>query len=173
MRKLLILWMSRSGTPFNNIWYYISCVYDCLLPLYILCPSWEANRLSASQEIPHILWNPKFHLRIHKYPPLVPILNQINPVYAPHRTTWRSILILSSHLRLGLPSGLFPWGFPTNTLYAPLLSPDIVPTTDTLTAVNNSKIHYVPADTLKGVMEFVCPSGTRDSNSVYYVTQSY
>jgi hypothetical protein len=29
----------------------------------------------------------------------------------------RSILILSTHLRLGLPSGLFPSGFPTNTLY--------------------------------------------------------
>src|SRR5215510_13249971 len=37
----------------------------------------------------------------------------------PHPTSWRSILILSTHLRLGLPSGLFPSGFPTNTLYAP------------------------------------------------------
>ena len=26
----------------------------------------------------------------------------------PHPTSWRSILILSTHLRLGLPSGLFP-----------------------------------------------------------------
>jgi len=42
---------------------------------------------------------------------------------SPHYTSWRSILILSSHLRLGLPSGLFPSGFPTNTLYTALLSP--------------------------------------------------
>ena len=39
-----------------------------------------------------------------------------------HPTSWRSILI-STHLRLGLPSGLFPSGFPTKTLYAPLSSP--------------------------------------------------
>jgi hypothetical protein len=35
----------------------------------------------------------------------------------------RSILILSTHLRLGLPNGLFPSGFPTNILYAFLVSP--------------------------------------------------
>jgi hypothetical protein len=29
---------------------------------------------------------------------------------------------LSTHLRLGLPSGLFPSSFPTNILYAFLLS---------------------------------------------------
>ena len=38
----------------------------------------------------------------------------------PHPISWRSILI-SSHLRLSLPSGLFPSGFPTNKLYTPLL----------------------------------------------------
>ena len=40
----------------------------------------------------------------------------------PNFTCWVSILILS-HLRLGLPSYLFPSGFPTKTVYTPLLSP--------------------------------------------------
>ena len=35
-------------------------------------------------------------------------------------TSWRSTLI--SHLRLGLPNGLFPSGFPTRTLSTPLPS---------------------------------------------------
>ena len=41
----------------------------------------------------------------------------------PHPTSWKSVFILSSHLNLGLPSGVFPSGFPTKTLYASLLSP--------------------------------------------------
>ena len=38
----------------------------------------------------------------------------------PHPTSWSSILILYSYLRLGLPSGLFPSCFPTKTLYTSL-----------------------------------------------------
>jgi len=41
----------------------------------------------------------------------------------PYPISWTSISIISSHLRLGLPSGLFPSGYPTKTLCTPLLSP--------------------------------------------------
>jgi len=41
----------------------------------------------------------------------------IQSIY-PYPTSWRSILILPTYLRLGLRSGLFPSGFPTKTLYA-------------------------------------------------------
>ena len=40
-----------------------------------------------------------------------------------HPTSWRSILILSSHLSLSLPSGIVPSGFPTETLFKTLISP--------------------------------------------------
>ena len=46
----------------------------------------------------------------------------IQSIY-PHPTSWRSVLILSTHLPLGLSSGLLPSGFPTKTLYTTLSSP--------------------------------------------------
>ena len=75
-------------------------------------PSWEANLFSDSLKVTRILYNPKLHWRVYKCPPPVPVLSQINPVHAPHPTSWRSIVIFSSNLRLGLPSGLFSSGFP-------------------------------------------------------------
>jgi len=40
----------------------------------------------------------------------------------PLQTSWRPILILSSHLNMGLSNALFPLDFRTKTLYAPLLA---------------------------------------------------
>ena len=63
-----------------------------------------------------MLWTPKVHYRVYKCPPPVPVLSHIDPVHAFHPTSWRSILIPSSHLSLGLPNCLFPSGFPTKYL---------------------------------------------------------
>ena len=41
----------------------------------------------------------------------------------PHHTSWSFTLILPTHLRLCLPSGLFPSGFPTKILSRTLLFP--------------------------------------------------
>jgi hypothetical protein len=75
--------------------------YDFLYPCSVIAPTphfngpfWEANRFSASQEIPGILCNPKIHDRVHKNQPSVPILSQISPVHAHHPTSWRFALII-------------------------------------------------------------------------------
>ena len=46
-------------------------------------------------------------------------LSWASPIHSiyPQPTSWRSILILSTHLRLGLPIGLLTSGFPSKTLY--------------------------------------------------------
>jgi hypothetical protein len=57
----------------------------------------ETNSGSTSQKILRLLWNKKVHCVVGKSPPMLSILNQMNPdniIYL------RSILILSSHLNL-------------------------------------------------------------------------
>ena len=61
-------------------------------------PSGEANRFSASQETPHILWNLKVHYRIHKCKPPVPTLSELDPVHTP------TSYFLNIHLNVILPS---------------------------------------------------------------------
>jgi hypothetical protein len=82
----------------------------------------RVNSHSSSPKIPHLLWNPKVQYRVHLSPPLVTLLSQTYTVRTDTSYFLRSVLILSSHLRLGLSNDLFPVGLPTKGLYAFLIS---------------------------------------------------
>ena len=120
---------------FIRFTYYRWCHWaDLTLLTYILTylltysmvqsSSWEVNWFAASQEIPRIFMEPESSLP-HSQASAQLSLSWASPNQSTylHPTSWRSILILSTHLRLGFPSGFLPSGFPTKTLYAPLSSP--------------------------------------------------
>ena len=106
----------------------MAVVYYQGMLTYLLTP-WSRVLLekltgsASSQEIHHIFGTRRFLTVLTSARHLS--LSWDNSIQSPQPppTSWRSILILSSHLRLGLHNGLFPLGFPTRTLCAPLPSP--------------------------------------------------
>jgi hypothetical protein len=87
-------------------------------------PSWEAGQFSQLTKKFSAFYGPRrFFTALTSARHLS--LSWANSIQSPRPppTSWTSILILSSHLRLGLPNGLFHSGFPTNTLCTPLSSP--------------------------------------------------
>jgi hypothetical protein len=98
------------------------CTHKILTNYLKLSPTYEAGSRSAIQEFLNILWSSKVHHRVHRSPPLVPILShQINPVHTTLSYFSKVHLNIIPHLRLGLPGGLYPSGFPIKILYELLL----------------------------------------------------
>ena len=80
-------------------------------------PCWE-----ASEQLPHIICNVQVHCHVHIRPSLVLTLSKTNPVHTLSAHFFlRSTSIFSFYLHPGIPSNLFPSGFPSQTLYVFLL----------------------------------------------------
>ena len=85
--------------------------------------SWKANRSSVTQNnSPHFMV-PQSSSPHSQQPATCPHLNKIDPVPPHPPSPLRYILISPSNLSFGTQSDPLPSGFPTKTLYAPLLSP--------------------------------------------------
>lgn len=78
----------------------------------------ELTLHSACHVTLRLSWDRKVTYCFRKSPMPVPILSQMNPVSAPEFYFPEIRLILPSHLRLRVPSGLFLSGFLTKILFA-------------------------------------------------------
>jgi len=83
--------------------------------LHVLVFTYPIKTMQQScpwKEIP-----PKTHYRVHNSPVMDTILSQMNPIhnFTPH--FFKIYLILFWNVRVGIPSRLFPSGFPTKILY--------------------------------------------------------
>ena len=116
----------RRSEEINHAWHKIQAGLRISNTYLLTALSRVLEKLTgsaASQDIPRIFGTRMFNTVLTSARQLS--LSWANCIQSPQSppTSWRAILILYSHLRLGLSNGLFPSGFPTRTLYTPLPLP--------------------------------------------------
>jgi len=115
------------GSSPGLLWNQVSERWDPNLLTYYMVksPSEKLTGLQLVKKFPAFHGNRRFITALTSVRQLS--LSWASPIQSiyPHPTSWRSVLILYTHLRLGFPSGLFPSGFPSKTLYTPLSSPQL------------------------------------------------
>jgi hypothetical protein len=108
-----------NGWKNKSHWHYYNDLLTYLLTYFTPCCRILFEKLIETQLVEQqtaSLWNPKVHYHAHKSPPPEPILSQPNTVWPIDPYLPKVHLMLSSHLCLGLPSGLLLLGLPTKTL---------------------------------------------------------
>jgi hypothetical protein len=96
---------------------------------------WEAASCAATQEFPNMYGTQRF---ITMFTRSLSWARSIQSI-PPHPISLRS----TYHLRLGLPSGLFPSGFPTKILYAFIFSPIVLHATPISSSLTWSFLLYL------------------------------
>ena len=121
LQSFMVRYIIRSYMHTQSI---VECYWQCTVAIsYYLLTPWCRVLLEQLTGLQLVKKFPAFHGTEKFINELTSVrhlsLSWASPIQSmyPHPTSCRSILIISTHLRLGLPSGLFPSGFPTKTLY--------------------------------------------------------
>ena len=93
----------------------------------VLCICWQYGaeflmrnwQFLSYLKIPDVLWSPNIHDGVHKSPRLDSVLSHIVPLHV-QSYLFKIYFNISSYLRLVLPSGFLPLGFPSKPTYTSL-----------------------------------------------------
>ena len=103
---------------------YIACLVCILLYIHLFnstehSPFWQVCSSSPNKAIRPLLYNSKVHYHVHKSPPLVTVVSQINPLHPSPRTSVFEIKFDITSLFTSRSSQcFFPARFRTKILFA-------------------------------------------------------
>jgi hypothetical protein len=89
--RLQFLLKSRNSAPECAV----SHPTACSLSWGLHYGPWEAHSCSATQEIPRILWSPKFYYYVQKTTPQTPVLSQISPAQSPPSCFFKVLIVIT------------------------------------------------------------------------------